>query len=65
MLCYLSPTWMFNNRFDEHQSLTKVAQQSVTRFIGMNLMNFVTPKVGAEHELLFNKPASVVLVRLK
>jgi hypothetical protein len=21
-------------------------------------MNFVTPKAGAEHELLFNKPAS-------
>jgi len=23
-------------------------------------MNFVTPKIGAKHELLFNKPASVV-----
>ncbi len=31
----------------------------MTRFIGMAVMNLVTPKAAAKHELLFNKPASV------
>jgi hypothetical protein len=39
--------------FVEHLSLTYVAQESV---------NLVTPKAGAKHERLFNKPASACLV---
>ncbi len=41
----------------EHLSPTYVAQK-VTKFITVNDVNLVTPKAGAEHELLFNKPAS-------
>jgi hypothetical protein len=33
-----------------------VAQQSVTKMIPMTLVNLVTPKAGARHELLFKKP---------
>jgi hypothetical protein len=36
--------------------VTYVAQQSVTKIISVTSMNLVTPKVGAEHELLFRKP---------
>jgi hypothetical protein len=32
--------------------------QSVTRRIALIDMNLVTPKAGAKHELLFNKPVS-------
>ena len=44
--------------FVEHLSVTKVAQQSVTKIISPTIMNLVTPKAGAKNELLFNKPAS-------
>ncbi len=46
-----------NNRggFVEHPSPTLVAQQSVTKMISISIMNLVTPKAGAKHELLFNK----------
>jgi hypothetical protein len=40
-------------------SATQVAQQNETKFMAIIVMNLVTPKVGAQHELLFNKPASV------
>jgi len=30
----------------------------VTKIIPLTVVNLVTPKVGAKHELLFNKPAS-------
>jgi hypothetical protein len=43
--------------FVEHPSPTLVAQQSVTKIISINIINLVTPKAGAMHELLFNKPA--------
>ncbi len=32
----------------------------MTKIIPVSIMNLVTPKAGANHELLFNKPASVV-----
>jgi hypothetical protein len=32
--------------------------QTHLKFIEMNLMDFVRPKVGAKHELLFNKPTT-------
>jgi hypothetical protein len=35
-----------------------VAQQSVTKIINLAIVNFVTPKAGDKHELLFNKLAS-------
>jgi hypothetical protein len=38
------------------------AQQSVTKFIAMIVINLVTPKAGAKHELLFNKLASYLNV---
>ncbi len=44
--------------FVEHLSLTKVAQQSETKIIYMTLMNLVTTKAAAKHELLFKKPAT-------
>jgi hypothetical protein len=44
--------------FVEHLSPTLVAQQSVTKIIFVTMMNLVTHKAGAKHELLFNKPAS-------
>ncbi len=37
-----------------------IAQQSETKFMSMIIMNLVTPKVVAKHELLFNKLASGV-----
>jgi hypothetical protein len=36
--------------FVEHLSLTKVAQQSVTKITYLILMNLVTPKARAKHE---------------
>jgi hypothetical protein len=47
----------FRGWFVEHLSATQVAQQSVTKTISVTIMNLVTPKAGAKHELLFNKPA--------
>ncbi len=44
--------------FVEHPSLTLVAQQSVTKIITLAVVNLVTPKAGAKHELLFNEPAT-------
>ncbi len=41
-------------------SPTKVVQQSATKIISVTIMNLVTPKAGAKHDLLFNKMASVV-----
>ncbi len=38
----------------EHLSPTEVAQQSVTQIMTMTIMNLVTPKAEAKHELLFN-----------
>ncbi len=49
--------------FVEHLSATLVAQQSVNNIISLAILNLVTPKVGARHELLFNKPASEFLIR--
>jgi hypothetical protein len=34
--------------------------QNMSKFMAINLMSFAAPKVGAKHELLFNKPASDV-----
>ncbi len=34
----------------------------MTKIISVTIMNLVTPKVGAKHELLFNKLASVLPV---
>jgi hypothetical protein len=51
----LSMRFMLRGGFVEHLSLTEVAQQSVTKIIHMTIMNLVTPKAGAKHELLFNK----------
>jgi hypothetical protein len=45
----------------EHPSLTKVAEQSVTKIIAQPFVNLVTHKAGAKHELLFNKPASYLV----
>ncbi len=42
---------MFRDGFVEHLS--------VARIIAMTVMNSVTPKAAAKHDLLFNKPASV------
>jgi hypothetical protein len=44
----------------KHLSLNQVAlqTQSATRIISLTIMNCLTPKVGAKHDLLFNKPAS-------
>jgi hypothetical protein len=33
------------------------AQLGVSKLKNMMLLNLLTPKVGAKHELLFNKPA--------
>ncbi len=43
-------------RLVEHLSQTQVAQQRVTRFIFLTIMNLATPKVRAKNDLLFNKP---------
>ncbi len=50
--------------FVEFLSCTQIAQQSVTKIISLEVVNLVTPKPGAKHELLFNKPASVSEVHL-
>jgi len=42
-------------RFDEHPSRTYAAQQSVTEFIAVTVMNLFTLKSAARDELLFNK----------
>jgi hypothetical protein len=47
-------------QFVEHQSLTQVAQQSVTRIISMTFIIVITPKAGVRYEILFNKMASEV-----
>ncbi len=44
--------------FVEHLSPTKVAQQSVTRFINIAALNLVALKAVAKHERLFNKPVA-------
>jgi hypothetical protein len=41
--------------FVEHLSWTSRAQQSVTKFISMIVINLGTPKVAAKHVLLFKK----------
>jgi hypothetical protein len=41
--------------------LTQVTQQSVTKLIPVTMVTLVTPKAGAKHELLFNKPTSGLL----
>ncbi len=55
--CILFFTW---GGLVEHLCLTKVAQQSVTNILSHTFANLVKAKVGAKHELLFNKPASEV-----
>jgi hypothetical protein len=35
--------------------------QSVTKIISLAFLNLVTPKAGAKHELLFNKPETGLL----
>jgi hypothetical protein len=37
--------------------------ERVTQIISVTIMNLVTPKDGAKHELLFNEPASVLFQR--
>ncbi len=51
------PQWS-RGGFVDHLSRTQAAQQSVTRIIVMDVMNSVTPKAVAKHDLLFNKTAS-------
>jgi hypothetical protein len=46
---------IFRGGFVEHLSLTKVAQQSVTKIIFLTILNLVTPKAGVRRELLLNK----------
>jgi hypothetical protein len=46
------------NSLVEHVSQTEVAQQSVTKSISVTIVNLVTPKAGAKHELLLKEPAS-------
>ncbi len=48
----------FESGFVEHLSQTLVAQQSVTKIISVTVLNLVTPKAGAKHELLLNSQAS-------
>ncbi len=43
----------------------QVAQQSVTKIITSPFVNLVTPKTGAKHEILLNKPASVIPYLIK
>jgi len=43
----------------------QVAQQSVTKIIASPFINLTIPKTGAKHEILFNKPASVILYFIK
>ncbi len=50
--------------FVEHLSQTWAAQQSETKITATSLVNFVTPKVGAKNELLFNKSASGRISRM-
>ncbi len=57
--------FMQRKRFVEHPNLTLVAQQSVTKIITLAVVNLVTPKAGAKHELLFKERAtSMVLIKL-
>ncbi len=44
--------------FVEHPSLTYLAEQSVTKIISVQIINLVTPKAGAKHELSVNIPPS-------
>ncbi len=44
--------------FVEHQSLTKAAEQSVTKIVFLTIMIRETLKGGSKPNLLFNKPAS-------
>jgi hypothetical protein len=37
----------------------------VTQIISVTIMNLVTPKAGAKHELLFNKPPQSALLKLE
>jgi len=56
------PTLMFVGKargvFVKHVSPTYVAQKSVTKIISPIFINLVTPKARANHNHLFNKPAS-------
>jgi len=45
---------LFRGGFVEHPSHTSVAQQSVTKYIGIIVINLVTLKAAAKHDLLFN-----------
>ncbi len=45
--------------FVEHLSLTKVAQQSVTKIISVMIMNVFTPKAGAKREQGNTKAGSI------
>jgi hypothetical protein len=44
--------------FVELLSPTSVAQQNVSNLISVTIMNLVTPKAAAEHELLLNELTS-------
>ncbi len=46
--------------FVKHLTQTLVVQQSVTKIISLIFANLVTPIILAQHNLLFNKPASEV-----
>jgi len=43
----------------------EVTQHSVTRIISVKIVNLVTPKVGAKHKRLFDKPASEAYQKLE
>jgi hypothetical protein len=48
----------YRGGFVYNLSMTKVAQESVTKIIILAIVKLITPKAGAKHELLFNKPIS-------
>jgi hypothetical protein len=43
-----------------HLSQIKAGQQSVTQYMTIIIVNFVTPKAGAKKRLLFNGPVTVL-----
>jgi hypothetical protein len=53
------PIWKteVRGKFVELLIQTWVAQQSVIKITSLKIMNAVTPKVAAKHELFFNKRA--------
>jgi hypothetical protein len=50
--------------FAEHLSRTQAAHKGVNHFVATFAINLVTPKAAAKQELLFNKPASMLLAKI-